>query len=254
MEVLLFIIIMILGFVLGSFYCCIGERIPQKISVINPPSMCPKCKNKLKWYMNIPIISYLMLHGKCAYCKKEISPIYPFIEMLTAVLFVTAFVKYGFTQEFFLLLILSSILVITIVSDFLFYYISDRVIIIGLIFIFLINFIYEGASGLLFSFISAAVMFLIMLFVKILGDKIFKKESLGGGDIKLMALIGATNGIIPSICGIIISSMIALPFALLVMRDKNKDIVPFGPFLILGAMIFIFFENNFVEILSVLGW
>ena len=110
--------------------------------------MCPKCKNKLKWYMNIPIISYLMLHGKCAYCKKEISPIYPFIEMLTAVLFVTAFVKYGFTQEFFLLLVLSSVLVITIVSDFLFYYISDRVIIIGLIFIFLINFVYEGTSGL----------------------------------------------------------------------------------------------------------
>lgn len=253
MEVLTFLIIMVLGFVLGSFYCCIGLRIPNKISIINPPSHCPKCKKKLKWYMNIPVLSYLILGGKCAYCKKQISLLYPFIEMFTAILFVISFVKYGFSLEFFLLIILCSVLVITIVSDFLYYYISDRVVIIGLILIFLVNFIYNGTSGLITSLISSLVMFLIMLMVKVLGDKIFKKESLGGGDIKLMALIGASNGIIPSVCGIIVSSMIALPFALFVTK-KDKDIIPFGPFLLLGGVIFLFFKSPINNFLGFLGW
>lgn len=247
------IIVLVLGFMLGSFYACIGYRIPNKISIVKPRSHCPNCKKPLKWYMNIPIISYVFLGGKCAYCKKEISFIYPAIEMLTAILFLLAYLSFGFSPKFVIMIVLSSVFLITAVSDFLYYYISDRVLISGLVILVINSLIFMGLNITIKSLLAAAIMFVIMYIIKLLGDKIFKKESLGGGDIKLMALIGFALGVISSMFAILLGSLIAFPFAIITLKKKKEGIIPYGPFLIAATMILIYFNGPFQNLLALLG-
>lgn len=247
------IIIIVLGLMLGSFYACIGYRIPNKISIAKPGSHCPKCKKKLKWYMNIPLLSYLFLGGKCAYCKKYINLIYPVIEILTVILFLLAYLTFGFSSQFMMAIVLSSIFLIIAVSDFIYYYISDRVLIVGLLILVINSLVFFGLQETIYSLINGAVMFIIMYIIKILGDKIFKKESLGGGDIKLMALIGFTIGVIPSMFAVLIASIVALPFAIFTLKNKKQGIIPYGPFLVAASIILIYFHAPFQTLLDAIG-
>ena len=203
--------------------------------------------------MNIPVFSYIFLRGKCAYCKEKINLIYLIIELLTGFLFVLAYLFFGFEEEFFLLIILSSIFVVTIVSDFIYYYISDRVLLLGIILILITKYIFGDIFTALNSLLSGLIMFLLMLLIKLIGDKIFKKESLGGGDIKLMGVIGSAIGVIPAMFSIMLGSMIAIPFALISLKNKENGIVPYGPFLIVAAIILIYFKFPFNNFLNLIG-
>lgn len=248
------IIVIVVGLMLGSFYACIGYRIPNKVSIVKPRSYCPQCKKQLKWYMNIPIFSYLFLKGECAYCKKEISIVYPAIEIFTVILFLLAYLVFGFSPKFIIVVVLSSVFLITLVSDFIYYYISDRVIVTGLVLLIINSLIFIGFKETMYSAINGAVMFVIMYIIKIIGDRVFKKESLGGGDIKLMALIGFSLGIISSMCTIILGSIIALPFALITLKQKKKEgIIPYGPFLLAAALIIIYCNAPFQVFLTFVG-
>lgn len=247
------IIVTLLGFLMGSFYACIGYRIPNKISIVKPGSHCVHCKKPLKWYMNIPILSYLFLGGKCAYCKKEISFVYPTIEILTGIMFLLAYISFGITPRFIIVIVLSSIFLITVVSDFIYYYISDRVLIAGGVILLINSLLFLGINNTLYSLLDGAIMFVIMYIIKLLGDKIFKKESLGGGDIKLMGLIGFVLGIIPSMFTILIGSIIAFPFALITLRKKKEGIIPYGPFLLMGAILILYFNGPFGNFIALLG-
>ena len=235
MIVIYYVIIAMIGLIMGSFSCCMGYRIPNKISVIKPGSFCPHCKKQLKWYMNIPLLSYLALHGDCAYCKKPINPIYPIVEFSTMILYLLAFYRFGFTNEFIIAIILTTALVITCVTDFKYFYISDRVIFISLFFIILDTFIVSGVIKMLYSILYAVIIFGIMYFIKILGNIMFKKESLGDGDIKLSLLIGATVGLMPGIFTIFIAALLGLIYAMIRIRKQN--IIPFGPFLLLATIL-----------------
>lgn len=247
------IIITLLGFLMGSFYACIGYRIPNKISIVKPGSHCVHCKKQLKWYMNIPILSYVFLGGKCAYCKKEISFVYPTIEILTGIMFLLAYISFGITPRFIIVIVLSSIFLITVVSDFIYYYISDRVLIVGGIILLINSLLFLGVINTLYSLLNGAIMFVLMYIIKLLGDKIFKKESLGGGDIKLMGLIGFVLGIIPSMFTILIGSIIAFPFALITLKKKKEGIIPYGPFLLMGAILILYFNGPFGNLLALIG-
>ena len=247
-NTMLGIIVVIFGLMMGSFYACMGYRIPNKISVTKKRSYCPKCKKQLKWYMNIPVFSYIFLGGKCAFCKKKISIVYPAIEITSAFLYFLAFEIYLKTLpvdylNFLLAILLTSALLITIVSDFLSYYISDRVILITLLFSIIIKYIFLGFSQTLYSIISGVVMFALMLLIKYLGDRLFKRESLGGGDIKLMGAIGCIIGLFPSLVSIFLASIFGLVFALFAKSDNKNGIVPFGPFLLLAALLCLYFAE-----------
>jgi len=233
-----YVFITILGLFLGSFYACMGYRIPNKISLIKPRSFCENCKKEIKWYMNIPFFSYIFLNGKCAFCKKKINPINFIVEIITSILFLIFFIKYSYTLDLLLALILISVLSVTIVSDFLYYYISDRVLIISFIASLIVVYFKGDIAS---SLISSIAMFLLFLIIKIFGDIAFKKESLGGGDIKLIALIGLVLGLSPSIFSILISSILALIYAIF---TKHKKEIPFGPFLLIGALIIFYFIPN----------
>jgi leader peptidase (prepilin peptidase)/N-methyltransferase len=242
------IFIILLGFAMGSFSACMGYRIPNKISTYKKRSFCPNCKKQLKWYMNIPFISYVMLGGKCAYCKKPISLMYPIIEFTSALLYFLAFELYLNTEPssiylFLVAIILSTAFLITSVSDFMYYYVSDRVVFISLIAIVLLKYFYLGADEVVTSLISGVAVFALMMFIKFCGDRVFKKESLGGGDIKLMGLIGITIGFIPSLICLFISSIFGLIFSLFAKSDDKTHIIPFGPFLLFSALLCFYFAE-----------
>ncbi len=243
MEIYIMFIIFIFGAVFGSFFCCMGYRIPNKVSLSKPGSYCPKCKKPLKWYMNIPLFSFIFLKGKCAYCNERINFIYPACELVTAILYLCAYINFGFTPEFYTAIVISSALMVTIVSDFIYYYISDRVVLISIVSLIIINYISLGLNETFYSLISGIGMFLIINAIKLLGDKVFKKESMGGGDLKLMGMIAIAVGFLNSFFVLFFASVFGLLFALFTIK-KNKDgIIPFGPFLLIGALVVLYLNE-----------
>ena len=241
MQILILVFLGVLGAVLGSFYACMGYRIPNKISLSKPNSYCENCKKEIKWYMNIPVFSYIFLKGKCAYCKSKIDSLSFIVEVLTSFLFVIFYLRFGFNFSFFTSLVLISVLGVTIVSDFRYYYVSDRVVILGLISLLVI--IYFEKEYFVYKIISGFLMFLLIFLIKIIGDKAFKRESLGGGDIKLLGLIGLALGFYPSLISLIVSCSMTLVYYFLSKISERE--IPFGPFLLLGALLVLYFIPNF---------
>ena len=240
MEIIICIWMICMGAIFGSFLGCMGYRIPNKIKTTFPSSFCSSCKKSLKWYMNIPIISYLVLKGKCAFCKKKIGFIYFLCEVLCATLFLVSYLLFGFTEQFFLIVILTCALIVTIVSDFLYYYISDRVLVISYISILVVLFAYHGYEEVFMNVFASLLIFLVMIGIKVIGNHLFKRESLGDGDIKLMAVLGLALGLLNSFVGLFISSCVALIYSFFVIRKNKDSMIPFGPFLIIGALIILF--------------
>ena len=252
MDFIIYIWLFIMGSVFGSFLGCMGYRIPNKIKTTYPSSFCASCKKSLKWYMNIPIFSYIFQKGKCAYCHKKIGPIYFICELLGAILFPLNFYLFDFTPYFFLATIMDCVLIVTIVSDFLYFYISDRVIIISFILIFITLYFDIGLTDSLYRVVSAIILFLVMIGIKILGNSMFGRESLGDGDIKLMAVIGLSLGIIDSFVTLFFASIIALIFSIITLSKHKDGVIPFGPFLIMGALIMIYFGSILDPIIDTL--
>ena len=233
-----------IGIVFGSFYNVVGYRLPKGESLIEPPSHCTKCNHELKWYELIPVFSYLFLGGKCKFCKEPISKFYPFIELLTGILFALSFYLFGFSYKFAIMLLVSSLFSIVLVSDINFLIIPDEVTIIFSFLIIIINFIFLGLEKALWLFLSGVVLFMIMFLIMKLGNFIFKKESLGGADIKLMFLIGLVIDPIEGIFCIFLASILALPISFIkILKDKN-NVIPYGPFLILSLILILIFGFN----------
>lgn len=248
---MIYAFIFILGLIFGSFYTVIGLRRPLNQSIVSPGSHCEYCNHQLKWYELIPVISYIFLGGKCKVCNSKISIIYPVIELLTGILFSLSYYLYGFSYEMIIMIILSSLLIIIYVSDFKYYVILDGPLIFFEILIIITIFIFLGLMPTIFSIVNALIMSVLMFLIKLFGDKVFKRESLGGGDIKLLFIVGLVLNFNLSLISLILSSFLALPYALYCIY-KGKDEVPFGPFIITACLVvFIFSEpiNKFFEFL-----
>lgn len=243
MNTLITIWLMIIGAIMGSFLGCMGYRIPNKIKTTYPSSFCSSCKKSLKWYMNIPILSYIFLGGKCYYCHKKIGFIYFLCELIGCLLFGLNYYLFNFSINFFLSTILTCVLIVTIVSDFEYYYISDRVIIISIVLLLITNYIFLSNYDFIMRIVSSVVLFLFMIGVKILGNSMFNRESLGDGDIKLMAVIALSLGIINSFIALFFAALIGLVFSLIIIRKNKEGIIPFGPFLLIGALLVIYFSS-----------
>lgn len=237
---------------MGSFYHVVATRLSNDESIIKPGSHCPKCNHFLSWYENIPIISYIILKGKCKNCHSKIPISYWIVEVVTGLLFSVCYHAFGFSIDLLVALVFVSSLIIVIVSDIEYMIILDEVLmasslIIILIYIFGVSF--EEAAYHIYSGIGA---FLAMYAIKILGDKAFKKESLGGGDIKLMFLFGLVIGFPMSICTIFLATFIAFPVALLILFSDKENVIPFGPFLSMAAIILLISKFTLTDILNFL--
>ena len=242
MELFCLIIFFIIGTVFGSFYNVVGYRLPKGESIIYPSSHCPNCNNKLKTLELIPVLSYIFQKGKCKHCQTKISAFYPFFELLTGILFALAYIAFGLTPNLIIALTFISMLIIIIVSDYKYMIINDEVLIFfGLILAIEIATIYSF-NTLATHIVSAVLAFLTMFLIKKIGDFLFKKESMGGGDIKLMFIFGLVLGYPMAILSIFVGSLIGFPISLIMLNKNTEHIIPFGPFLALGAIIILLLQ------------
>ena len=242
----------IIGAVLGSFYMVVGDRLSNNESIVVPRSHCSKCNYILSWYELIPIVSYIIQRGKCKNCHTKLSISYMLIEILSGTLFALSYYLYDFNYEFFMSIIISSLLIIIYVSDFKYLIINDEPLIIAITLSIITNFIFLGTIKGLYLIISGLVMFIFMYLVKLFGDKAFKRESLGGGDIKLSFFIGCTLGLRLAFVSLIIASFLALPYASYYVVKKQEREIPFGPFLITGVLITFMLSNQIRFVLELI--
>ena len=247
----MYILFFIFGAVIGSFLNVCIYRIPAKISVAWPPSHCPNCNKNIKWYDNIPILSYIILGAKCRYCKTKISFQYPLIEFLTAVLTTLFFYIFGISNWTACVLLCMYILIILSFIDLKTYTIPDTLS-IGLIFFGLaVCFLNPAFAGnwldkFTKAITGASVGFFGSWGLAVFCSALIKKEALGGGDIKLMGAIGALSGCWGLANALMLSSLFGLIcFAVLARLKKTPEngAIPFGPFLSLGLLINLLFPH-----------
>ncbi len=247
------------GLIVGSFMnVCIYRwpKEPPENNVIVPRSFCPHCKHTIAWYDNIPVLSFLLLKGRCRHCSGPISLRYPFVELFSAFIWVLSYKLWGLSAEMFIYILFFSLLFIATLVDIEHRIIPDEVSVggtlLGLLLSFIFPYLHGQTShlyGLLWSFIGALTGGGFIFLVGVIGEFIFKKEAMGGGDVKLQAMIGAFLGwkwaILSFFLGCFIGSAIGI-YQLIRYKDST---LPFGPALALGAVACLFWGNKILHLL-----
>lgn len=230
------------GAIWGSFFNVCILRIPADQSVVTERSRCPQCLQSLRWYMNIPILSFLFLRAKCAYCAKPISWQYPIVELLSGLLFVWLFYRYSWSVRFVGYGIFCSLLLIISVIDLYHQIIPDELSLSGLVIGFVACFALKDITWIdsLLGILAGGGIFFAVAYGY---EKFSGREGLGGGDIKLLAMIGAWLGVHSILLTIVLSSFLGAVVGVSLMLFKGKNFrmaIPFGPFLAVGALIYLF--------------
>ncbi len=235
----------VLGASVGSFMNVCVTRLPTGESLVRPRSRCPECGGQIAWYDNIPLLSWILLRGKCRQCRTSISLQYPAVELVTAGIWIGMALMYGPTWRALQGSILFSLLLTISMIDARHYLIPDALSIGGLGAGLALSLL-PGPPSPLTSVIGAALGFGVLLAVGLLGEWVFKKPAMGGGDIKMMAMVGAFLGPAGAMLTIFLGALAGtLVFAPLSLKTKRE--VPFGVFLGLGAAIAFLFGQSFVE-------
>ncbi len=242
--------IIILGGLWGSFANVCIVRLPKDKGVVAGRSSCPKCKKEILWYDNIPIISFFLLQGKCRKCKKEISFQYVVVELLSIISFLSIYYLYGLSLTTLLLIILSLAFIIIFFIDLKHFIIPDVITYPMMVLGFLKSFdpnLNEIFPNYIFSLIGGIFGYGIIWSIIYFYKQVKKKDGMGLGDAKLLAVIGFWFGLdaIPFI--IFLSSTTALLSVVPDLIKKTKKLstqIPFGPFIIIGNLIFLVFESK----------
>ena len=242
MNTLYLIIFFILGLFMGSFYTVIGLRLPKHENFITNRSYCDKCHHELSFLDMIPILSYLFLRRRCRYCKSRIDSLSTYMELFTGILFALSYYVFGISYELFIALGIVTMLITISVSDIKYLVIPDEILIFFTGYFLIIFGLRDGIISTFINIFSGLLMFGIMYGIMLLGNFLFKKESLGGGDIKLLFVIGLVLYPLLSLFVIFLGSVLALPVSLLILWKNKKNLVPFGPFLLI-SFAFIYFTK-----------
>lgn len=236
------IIFFIFGLVFGSFYNVVGFRLCKGESLTKPRSHCQNCMHELKWYELIPVFSYIFLRGRCKCCKQKISLFYPLMETFSGILFAVSFYSFGFSYDLLLALFLSSMFIIIMVTDLNYYIIPDEVNLVFGMLILIVSFLKYGFTGGLLHLLYGFLMFVAMYLLMLLGNFLFKEESLGGGDIKLMFVLGMIFSLPLDFISLTLGAMLALPISCYFYFFHKDKVLPFGPFLVAGFLIIFFLK------------
>lgn len=261
------IFVFISGSIVGSFLNVCIHRLPLEESIINPASHCPKCKKPIPWYDNIPLLSYIILEGKCRFCKEDISFRYFLVELLTAVFSLIFFNRFGLSLDFFFYIILVCGLTVATFVDIQHRIIPDEISIGGIV----VGFLFSAFRGLHLSpmsyelrpifnsflgiIIGGGIIWLTGFIFDLVYFKLFKKppiqgetESMGGGDVKLLAMIGAFLGWKSVLITFFIAPFFGAAVGIINMLVKKEHIIPYGPFLSLAAVISIFWADKILSL------
>jgi leader peptidase (prepilin peptidase)/N-methyltransferase len=245
---IVYVFLFLLGASFGSFYNVCISRIPRKISLVTRASHCPVCGTAIKPWHNIPIFSYLMLGGKCNSCKTRINPHYFWVELITALLFMGLFYRFGerFDLLYFKYLILFSVGLIVFVIDLQHYIIPDSLSLPLIPLGIAAAFSAANDISLQSSILAAVLGFVLFLVVGWSFEKLTGKEGLGGGDIKLIAGIGAFTGMGGLFFTVLFSSLSAVILMLLSGHERQK-VFPYGPFIIVASFIYAVFGDVIIS-------
>jgi leader peptidase (prepilin peptidase)/N-methyltransferase len=241
-QVIWSITALILGLAVGSFLNVCIYRLPRSESIVYPGSRCPACGTPLKWYHNIPVASFVALRGRCAFCGSSISLAYPLVELCMGVLSLALFVRYGPTLTFVSFFLFVAALLAVAFIDLRTRIIPDVISLPGLVLGFLSSLVRDDITlwqSLIGLLAGGGCLFLVSWGYYLLT----KREGMGMGDVKLMAMIGAFLGWQAIIFVILSSSFLGAvtgTFLMLKKREDSKLAIPFGPFLSLGALLYLF--------------
>ena len=245
-----YLIFIVLGALWGSFANVCIYRLPKKKEVIIKRSFCPNCKKKIKWFDNIPILSFIFLSGKCRNCKRSISFQYFFVELLGIIGFIFINFYFGLTLTALLLMILCIFFIITFFIDLKHFIIPDTLtfplMIIGFVKSFDPNLNTSIFPNFINSFIGGIFGYLIIWLIIFFYKQIRKKEGMGLGDAKLMAAVGFWFGWVSIPYVIFLSSVIALLIATPSLMNKTKKMsskIPFGPYIIIATIVYLIFSD-----------
>ena len=249
------LILFAVGAMIGSFLNVCILRIPQEESIVFPGSRCVSCRKPIAWFDNIPLVSFFVLKRKCRRCGQKISWQYFIVEFLTALLFVVFFKVFGWTVKTPVYLALTLGLLVQGVIDWRYKIIPDEITLPGIIlgvaasaFIPTLHGEFFWWRGLAQALIGTAVGGGLLIAVGTLAGWLMKKEAMGGGDVKLLAMIGAVTGWPGVLWTVFASSLIGTVVGLYLRWKKGEELIPFGPFLALGAFLYLFFGKE------VIGW
>lgn len=251
------------GACLASFLNVVIWRVPRGESIVSPPSHCPKCNAAIPWYLNIPILSWLALRGKCAACKNPISPRYPLVELLGGLLFVAAYARFGVAAP--LAWIWLALMLVGSFIDFDHKLLPDFVTVGGMIYGVVLSF---GAAlsrhlgydfplapfevSPLLSLSGLAFGFGLLWLIRFLGSKAFKREAMGMGDVFLMGAVGALFGPLAVVMVLMLSSvlgsLVGVGLILAAKARLGKFVeIPYGPYICLGCLAWMFYGPELVR-------
>ena len=238
----------IFGAVVGSFLNVCICRMPKGESVVSPPSHCPVCNYQIRWYDNIPIVSYLFLRGKCRGCHTGISIQYPLVELINGLLTLALFLRFGPTLAFAVLFLFCSALVVITFIDLEHQIIPDEISLSGIVVGFICSFFITGhgwINSLLGILLGGGFLWLVAYGYQLATGR----DGMGGGDIKLLAMMGAFLGWKAVLFIIFASSLLGSVIGVSIMLLQKKDskfAIPFGPYLALGAVLYIFYGRQVI--------
>lgn len=239
-----YLVALMFGLLVGSFLNVCIYRLPRGESIVFPGSHCPQCNHPIRPWENIPVVSYLFLGGKCHYCHTRIPWRYPLVETLTAAFFVIFVHLYAVSFATLFYLIFTCALLVISFIDLDYQIIPDKISLPGIVVGFIASFFlpltwYDSLLGIL---IGGG----IILAVGYVGKWVFKKEAMGGGDVKLMAMIGAFLGWKLVLLTLFFASVVGAVIGVVFKLVTGKEYIPFGPFLSLGALLALFFGEKFL--------
>ena len=243
------ILISLYGLLIGSFLNVCIYRIPREESIVFPSSHCPNCGTKLKAYDLVPILSYIVQRGKCRYCGEKISPQYPIVELLNSLGYILIYYKFGFSLNFLFYGIIFSILIVIGFIDLKEMIIPDILVILIIIFTIiykvLLFLLYSKSPDLLNSIgglVLSSLLFVLIILVS--------KGGMGGGDVTLIGSLGFILGIKNIFLTIFLSFILGAIISVILLITKikgKKDPIPFGPFIILGFFITVFWGDELIN-------
>lgn len=235
----------VVGLCVGSFLNVCILRLPHEQSLVSPPSSCPHCKRRIAWFDNVPVVSWLVLRGKCRHCGAAISLQYPLIEALVGGFWLAAYLAWGLSVHGLAGALLGTILLGIGITDARHYIIPDEFTWGGLGIGLALSLV-GGWQGFLQAVIGAAAGFGLLYVVGVAGRWMFSEEAMGGGDIKMMAMVGSFVGwkgvLLTIFAGALLGTLIFVPLSL-----RKKRLVPFGVFLAVGAAVAFAWGDSIIE-------
>ncbi|MFO7638531.1 MAG: prepilin peptidase [bacterium] len=250
------VLVALLGLMLGSFFNVCIHRLPRGESIVTPPSHCPRCRRRIRASDNIPVLSWLLLRGRCRYCRKPISARYPAVELLTGLLFVAAWARFGPGWDVLRALLLIGLLVVLAMIDLEHTILPFRITLPGLVLGLATAFLpgvrtgfadaLLGAATGAFFVLGAWALWRFVLWPGFRRHGVDQKEGMGGGDLPFAALIGAFLGLAPTLVALAASVASGVVVGLILRhagRSGKGQHIPFGPFLAIGALVGLFFGS-----------